>query len=115
MQPPKRVQACTNRRVEDTSHDFYPREMCEYVMHALYPDIIAKHVPAMPVSPIQDQPQVHQEREPKENPDVGSFIFESVDPLAAAAHVGSDEEPADDEAEDNETRDDRLRREAASL
>ena len=46
--------------------------------------------------------------------DVGSFVFESVDPLAAAAHVGSDEEPAGDEAEDNETRDDRLRREPPS-
>ena len=80
-------------------------------MHALYPDIIARHVPAMPVSPIQDEAQVHREREPEEEPDVGSFIFESVDPLAAAAaHVGSDEEPADDEAEGNETRDDRLRR-----
>ena len=95
---------------------FYPREMCKYVMHALYPDIIARHVPAMPVSPIQDEAQVHREREPEEEPDVGSFIFESVDPLAAAAaaHVGSDEEPADDEAEDNETRDDRLRQEASS-
>jgi hypothetical protein len=35
---------------------FYSREMCEFVMHALYPDIIAKHVPAMPVSPVQDEP-----------------------------------------------------------
>ena len=32
---------------------FYPS-----VMHALYPDIIAQHVPAMPVSPIPDEPQI---------------------------------------------------------
>ena len=89
---------------------FYPS-----VMHALCPDIIAQHVPAMPVSPIPDEPQIHREREPKEKPENDSFIFDSVDPLAAAARLGSDEEPADDEAEDHETRDDRLRREATSL
>ena len=27
---------------------FYPRDMCEYIMHALYPDILVKSVPAMP-------------------------------------------------------------------
>ena len=94
---------------------FYPRLMCEYVMHALHPDIIAQYVPAMPVSPIPDEPQVHREREPKEKPENDSSIFDSIDPLAAAARLGSDEEPADDEAEDHETRDDRLRREATSL
>ena len=92
----------------------YPRLMCEYGMHALYPDIIAQHVPAMPVSPIPDEPQIHREREPNEKPENDSFIFDSIDPLAAAARLGSDEEPADDEAEDHETRDDRLRREATS-
>ena len=84
-------------------------------MNALYPDIMAPHAPAMPVSPISDAPQVHREHEPKEKPENDCFIFESVDPLAAAARLGSDEEPADDEAEDHETRDDRLRREATSL
>ena len=69
----------------------------------------------MPVSPIPDEPQIHREHEPKEKPENDSFIFDSVDPLAAAARLGSDEEPADDEAEDHETRDDRLRREATSL
>ena len=94
---------------------FYLRLMCEFVMHVLYPDIIAHHAPAMPVSPISDEPQVHREHEPKEKPENDSFIFDSVDPLASAARLGSDEEPTSDEAEDHETRDDRLRREATSL
>ena len=55
---------------------FYPRLMCEFVMHALYPDIIAQHAPTMPVSPISDEPQVHREHEPKEKPenDLSSLI-----------------------------------------
>ena len=36
-------------------------------------------------------------------------------PLAAAARLDSDEEPADDEAEDHEIRDNKLRQEATSL
>ena len=28
---------------------FYTRLMCEYALHAMYPDIIIKHVPAIPV------------------------------------------------------------------
>ena len=93
---------------------FYPREMCEYVMHAMYPDIISRHVPAMPVTAITGEPQEHREREPEEEPEVQGYIFESTDPMAAAAEVV--DEPADDEAEeDRETRDDRLKREAMSL
>ena len=94
---------------------FYPRLISKYVMNALYPDIIAQHAPAMPVSPIPDEPQIHREHEPKENPENDYFIFDSVDPLAAAARLDSDEEPADDEAENHETRDDKLRQEATSL
>jgi hypothetical protein len=55
--------------------------MCEYVMHALYPDIIARHVPVMPESPIQDEPQVHREREPEEEPYAGGFILNQLIPL----------------------------------
>ena len=83
-------------------------------MHATYPDIIIiKHVPAMLVTQIHDEPQPHKEREPQEGPEDSAYVFESVDPLAAAARL--DEEPADDEAEDHETKDERLKREATSL
>ena len=93
---------------------FYPKEMCEYVMHAMYPDIISRHVPAMPVTQVIEQTVEHREREPEEGRDGAVFIYDSVDPLAAAAAEGLDE-PADDEAEDRESRDDRLKREATSL
>ena len=82
-------------------------------MQAMYPDIIIKHVPAMPVTQIHDEPQPHREREPQEGPEDSAYVFESIDPFAASARL--DEEPADDEAEDHETRDERLRREATSL
>ena len=75
-------------------------------MYAMYPDIIIKHIPAMPVAQIHDEPQPHRERESQEGPEDSAcraYVFESIDPLAAAARL--DEEPADDEAEDHETRD----------
>eukprot|EP00435_Cladocopium_sp_Y103_P021086 s1173_g5.t1 len=60
------------------------------------------------------EPQEHREREPEEEPEVQGYIFESTDPMAAAAECV--DEPAEDEAEeDRQTRDDRLRREATSL
>eukprot|EP00435_Cladocopium_sp_Y103_P022705 s3286_g5.t1 len=52
--------------------------MCEYVMHAMYPDIISRHVPAMPVTAITGEPQEHREREPEEEPEVQGYIFEST-------------------------------------
>ena len=67
----------------------------------------------MLVTQIHGEPQPHREREPQEGPEDSAYVFESVDPLAAAARL--DEEPADDEAEDHATRDERLRREATSL
>ena len=67
----------------------------------------------MPVTKNHDEPQPHRERGPQEGPQDSAHVFESVDPLAAAARL--DEEPADNEAEDRETMDERLKREATSL
>eukprot|EP00435_Cladocopium_sp_Y103_P043609 s1043_g12.t1 len=92
---------------------FYPKEMCEYVMHTMYPGIISRHVPALPTTAMTGETQEHRKREPEEEPEAQEYIFKSTDPMAAAAE-GLDE-PADDEAEDRQTRDDRLRREATSL
>ena len=35
----------------------------------------------MPESPIQDEPQVHREREPEEEPYAGGFILNQLIPL----------------------------------
>ena len=40
---------------------FYTRLMRKYVVHAMYLDIIVKHVPAMLVIQIHDEPQPHRE------------------------------------------------------
>ena len=39
---------------------FYTRLMCEYVMYAMYFDIVIKHVPAMPATQTHDEPQPHR-------------------------------------------------------
>ena len=46
---------------------FYPRLMCEYVMNALYPDILAQHAPAMPVPQFQMHHKPIENMNPKKN------------------------------------------------
>ena len=75
---------------------FYTKVMCEYVMHAMYPDIVAMHVPAMPVSQIHVESQLHREHQPHGRPVDDNFIFDSFDSSAAAARLELDEKPADD-------------------
>ena len=93
---------------------FYPREMCEYIMHALYPDILVKSVPAMPVVAYEGHEQQHRENDP---PNEGVYampmIIDWVDTMASAAMQADSD--ADDEAELRESREARLAREARSL
>ena len=93
----------------------YPKVMCEYIMYALYPDIIEKFCPAMPVMAFSEQ-QVHREREPEEEPPPVHVLFQTNDSFACPAEIDDDEAPADDEDDRvRESRDDRLRRDAKSL
>ena len=64
---------------------FYPMEMCEYIMHALYPDILVKNVPAMPVVAFEESEQQHRENEPEKNTYAMPMVIEYVDTLASAA------------------------------
>ena len=94
---------------------FYPRIMCEYIVYSLYPDIISKHCPAMPVV-FPSNHQEHREREPEEEPVPTPTIFQSVDSFACPADMSDGEAPADDEDDRvRESRDERLKREAQSL
>eukprot|EP00434_Breviolum_minutum_P040269 symbB.v1.2.035778.t1/scaffold4900.1/size33223/1 len=92
---------------------FYPREMCEYIMRALYPDIVVKNVPAMPVVAFEESEQQHRENEPEKNTYAMPMVIEYVDTLASAAMQADSD--ADDEAELRESREARLAREARSL
>ena len=92
---------------------FYPREMCEYIMHALYPDILAKNVPAMPVIKVTDTAQEHRENEPEKDINAMPMVIEYEDTMALAGLPADSD--ADDEAELRESREARLAREARSL
>ena len=93
---------------------FYPREMCEYIMHALYPDILVKNVPAMPVIGLDDARQEHRENEPEKDINAMPMVIEYEDTIMALAGLPADSD-ADDEAEPRESREARLAREARSL
>ena len=92
---------------------FYPREMCEYIMHALYPNMLVKNVPATPVVACEESGQQHRENDPEKNTDAMPMIIEYVDTMASAALQADSD--ADDEAELRESREARLAREARSL
>ena len=95
---------------------FYPREMCEYIMHALYPDVLVRNVPAMPVVAFEENEHQHRENEPEKNTyamPAMPMVIEYVDTLASAAMQADSD--ADDEAELRESREARLAREARSL
>ena len=66
--------------------------MREYVMHAMYPDIIIKHVPAMPVTQIHDEPQPHRERGQSQE---GSEDFEGAGQTGPCSSRFSQEALAD--------------------
>ncbi len=94
----------------------YPDMMCEMIHVALFPDIVHRHVPAMPVSPLECHGEPHRHRDEGDQPTKQEpLIFESMDTFACAADLEIDEAPADDEAEVRESREARLAREARSL
>ena len=95
----------------------YPEIMCEIVFSSLFPDLVFKEVPAMPVceAAVCVVAQEHVEKEPKEQVYGGQLVIETVDTFATPAELEDDLAPADDEAEFAESRDERLKREAKSL
>ena len=95
----------------------YPEIMCEIVFSSLFPDLVFKEVPAMPIceAAVCVVAQEHVEKEPKEQVYRGPLVIETVDTFATPAELEDDLAPADDEAEFAESRDDRLKREAKSL
>ena len=89
--------------------------MAEFFIYALYPDMVTKVCPAMPVVSHGEQHE-HREQEPAEVPVPEQAIFQSVDSFAFPAEMFDGEAPADDEDDRvRESRDERLKREALSL
>ena len=95
----------------------YSEIMCEIVFSSLFPDLVFKEVPAMPIceAAVCVVAQEHVEKEPKEQVYRGLLFIETVDTFATPAELEDDLAPADDEAEESESRDARLKREAKSL
>ena len=95
----------------------YPEITCEIVFSSLFPGLVFKEVPAMPVceAAVCVVAQEHVEKEPKEQVYRGPLFIETVDTFATPAELKDDLAPADDEAEPAESRDARLKREAKSL
>ena len=84
--------------------------MCEVVFSSLFPELVFKEVPAMPVC---EAAVCAVAQEPKEQVYRGPLFIETVDTFATPAELEDDLAPADDEAEEAESRD--ARREAKSF
>ena len=87
----------------------YPIYMCELVFSALFPEIVYRDVPAMPVMQSCEHVFQHVPNEPLEGAELEAAVYESVDSFACPA------DPEEHELEPLESRDERLKREATSL
>ena len=87
----------------------YPVYMCELVFSALFPEIVYRDVPAMPVMQSCEHVSQHVPNEPLEGAVLEAVVYESVDSFACPA------DPEEHELEPLESRDERLKREATSL